>query len=45
MQLISEPKPKALLYIGGGITQGSLPELEWEETVEKSKVMKSVLFD
>jgi len=45
MQLISEPRPAALLYIGGGITKGSLPELEWEETVEKSKVMKSVLFD
>ena len=43
MQLISEPEPAAVLYMGGGITKGSLPELEWEETVEKSKVMKSVL--
>lgn len=31
------------LFIGGGITAGSDPELEWEETVEKSKVMKSIL--
>jgi isochorismate synthase len=45
MQLIPEPKPAAVLYIGGGITQASQPELEWEETVEKSKVMKRVLFD
>lgn len=31
------------LYIGGGITKDSDPNLEWEETVAKSKVMKKVL--
>ena len=31
------------LYIGGGITKDSNAELEWEETVAKSKVMKKVL--
>lgn len=45
MQIILEPSPKAVLFMGGGITAGSIPEQEWEETVEKSKVMKSVLFD
>lgn len=45
MRIIQEPSPKALLFIGGGITSGSIPEQEWEETVEKSKVMKSVLFN
>lgn len=33
----------ANLYIGGGITQESDPEKEWEETVAKSLVMKKVL--
>jgi len=36
-------KQKASLYIGGGITGGSNPEMEWEETVAKSEVMKRVL--
>ncbi len=31
------------LFLGGGITQGSIAEKEWQETVEKSKVMKKVL--
>jgi len=34
---------KAHLYIGGGITNKSVPEKEWEETVVKSKIMKCVL--
>ncbi|MGB6153846.1 MAG: chorismate-binding protein [Pricia sp.] len=34
---------KALLYVGGGITIGSDPEKEWEETVAKSKTMSSIL--
>lgn len=42
MQLFSEPKASAKLYIGGGITAGSVPESEWEETVAKSEVMKAV---
>ena len=32
------------LYVGGGITSGSVSENEWEETVSKSEVMKKVLF-
>ncbi len=31
------------LFLGGGITQESVPENEWQETLEKSKVMKRVL--
>ena len=34
---------KASLYIGGGITKSSNSQLEWNETVAKSKVMKKVL--
>lgn len=34
---------QAILYIGGGITKDSIPENEWEETVAKSQVIKSVL--
>ncbi|MFD1096388.1 chorismate-binding protein [Salegentibacter chungangensis] len=36
-------KGKANLYIGGGITKGSDPSDEWEETVNKSYTIKSVL--
>lgn len=32
----------AQIYVGGGITKNSNAEKEWEETVAKSKVMKSV---
>ncbi len=34
---------QAIIYVGGGITKDSVPELEWEETVSKSQVIKSVL--
>ncbi|MGC6430521.1 MAG: chorismate-binding protein [Jejuia sp.] len=34
---------KALIYVGGGITSDSNAELEWEETVSKSMVVKKVL--
>lgn len=34
---------KALIYVGGGITRGSDPENEWEETVNKTKTMAKVL--
>ncbi len=34
---------KALIYVGGGITKSSNSEKEWEETVSKSKVIKSIL--
>ena len=33
----------ASVYVGGGITAQSDPHDEWEETVEKSKVMKRFL--
>jgi len=31
------------LYLGGGITNESIPENEWEETVNKSKTLLSVI--
>ncbi len=34
---------KAYVYVGGGITKDSNPELEWEETVAKSGTMLSIL--
>lgn len=33
----------AQLYVGGGITQASTPESEWEETVNKLETMAAVL--
>ena len=37
------PKENAAwIYVGGGITEASLAEKEWEETVAKSEVMKGV---
>lgn len=43
MQLEETPNPKAIIYIGGGITSESDPLSEWNETVDKSLIMKSVL--
>ena len=34
---------QAIIYVGGGITESSNAEIEWEETVSKSLVIKSVL--
>ena len=34
---------EAKIFVGGGITKDSNPELEWEETVSKSKTMKRVV--
>ncbi|WP_010521838.1 chorismate-binding protein [Aquimarina agarivorans] len=34
---------EAKIYVGGGITKASDPHLEWEETVNKSQIMKAVL--
>ncbi len=34
---------QAKIYVGGGITPASDPVLEWEETVNKSKIMKAIL--
>jgi len=36
-------KTKILIYVGGGITMDSNAEKEWQETVEKSKIMKKIL--
>lgn len=35
---------KAHIYIGGGITKDSIPENEYQETVNKAQTMKRVLF-
>ncbi|WP_299122595.1 chorismate-binding protein [uncultured Winogradskyella sp.] len=34
---------EALIYVGGGITKDSIPEKEWEETVNKTKTIGNVL--
>ena len=34
---------KAHLYMGCGITKDSIPEKEWEESVNKSMTIKKVL--
>jgi isochorismate synthase len=33
----------AIIYVGGGITQNSIAEKEWEETENKAKTMLSIL--
>lgn len=33
----------AVLFVGGGITKDSVPEDEWQETVNKAETMKKVL--
>ena len=38
------PKTKSVqIYIGGGVTENSIPESEWNETVAKAAIMKKVL--
>lgn len=34
---------KAVLFVGGGITKDSMPDDEWQETVNKAETMKKVL--
>jgi isochorismate synthase len=36
-------RDRAVLYVGAGITQDSVPELEWQETVLKSKTLLAIL--
>ena len=36
-------KGKLVLYIGGGLTEKSEPEEEWEEMVLKTKTLLSVI--
>jgi isochorismate synthase len=40
MQIIDN---KVFIYVGGGITKDSIPENEWNETVNKSMTIKKVL--
>jgi isochorismate synthase len=42
LRCMSIANEKAAIYVGGGIIKNSNPELEWEETVSKSKTMKSL---
>ena len=36
-------KGSALLYLGGGFTKDSIPNLEWEETENKSRTLLDVM--
>lgn len=36
-------KGAAYLYLGGGFTKDSIPEMEWEETENKSKTLLNIL--
>lgn len=38
-------KDKAYLYLGGGLTRGSIPELEWEETEHKAQTLEAILWN
>ena len=40
MQIIGD---EASIYVGGGITKDSIPESEWEETINKTNTMRKVL--
>lgn len=41
MQIIDN---QARIFVGGGITSGSIPEEEWKETMAKAETMKRILF-
>lgn len=34
-----------MLYAGGGITEKSVPEKEWDETIQKANTLLSVIND
>lgn len=36
---------RAMIYVGAGVTKDSVPENEWQETVDKSMTMTAVLFN
>ncbi|OYU81217.1 MAG: isochorismate synthase [Flavobacterium sp. BFFFF1] len=40
---VDSVKKTAGIYVGGGITKDSNPEMEWQETVNKSETMKKIL--
>jgi isochorismate synthase len=43
LRCLSYSEGKLNIYVGGGITKDSVPEDEWEETVNKSRTMLKVL--
>ncbi len=43
LRCMSLEGPQAKIYVGSGITIGSDPHKEWEETVHKTQTMKQVL--
>ncbi|MEX0288811.1 MAG: chorismate-binding protein [Flavobacteriaceae bacterium] len=36
---------EAIIYVGGGITEDSLPEQEWQETIDKSTTIARALYN
>ena len=40
---IEPHKKTATIYVGGGITKDSIPEQEWQETVNKSMIIKNII--
>lgn len=43
LRCIQLKEKTALIYVGGGITQDSVPEKEWDETVSKSATMLAAI--
>jgi isochorismate synthase len=43
LRCVQIKEKEAYVYVGGGITAASDPESEWNETVQKSKTIKSVI--
>lgn len=43
LRCMSKKDSKVNIYVGGGITKDSIPEKEWQETVNKSKTMLTLL--
>lgn len=43
LRCLSYKENKLKIYVGGGITEKSIPEKEWQETVEKSKTIKGFI--
>ncbi|WP_340063023.1 chorismate-binding protein [Ascidiimonas aurantiaca] len=43
LRCMSLEDKEATVYVGGGITRDSVPEQEWEETVNKTGTLKKVL--
>ncbi|WP_185781628.1 chorismate-binding protein [Croceivirga lutea] len=43
LRCMSKHDSKVNIYVGGGLTKDSIPEKEWQETVNKSKTMLTLL--